>query len=124
MRNSILILLIICFTWLSLIPAWFNESKYLDNIWNVSLFFIIATIAFGIPFCSNSLRREFSYMSISLGAWFFSKFLFEVINFNMPDAFFEQVSDNEVYAKYLTTFAIGLAFVIIREVWMKNKQES
>lgn len=42
----------------------------------------------------------------------------------MPNAFFEQVSDNEVYAKYLTTFAIGLAFVIIREVWMKNKQES
>ena len=90
-----------------------------DNVYFTIEKIILSFLGFSLPFIFSNLKRYLKALSSFVGGWYFAGLLIEVINFKYPTD--ELINDEVIYIKFLTTFVLGVVFIIVSETWNKQK---
>lgn len=129
MKERIGISLVLLFSLFGLVPPLFAEGGtldfmqlYFDNVFFTLLYLFASFFGISMPFILPKMNIVIRSISSLFGAWFFAAFIFEVLNFKIPEEVLNSDANRTLYTKFLIAFIVGLSISMVRETWQKSQK--
>ena len=106
---------------LNLVPPILSGTVYFDGSFFIIMYLLIAFLGFSLPFLVESINKHLKKISTLLGSWFFSGFVVEILNLQLPEKVINNNYDKVMYLKVLVFFMVGLFVIIASDIWSKQK---
>ena len=90
---------------------------FYDNVYFLILCLTFTVIGVLLPYIIKSLPFFWKAISTFSGAWFFSGFIVEIINFTNPMEVINNPSEPALYFKYTMFLLMGSIFLLTLKKW-------
>ena len=129
MKERIGIALVLLLSLFGLVPPLFAEGGtfnfmelYYDNVYFTLLYLFLAFFGISMPFILPKMSIVIRTIYSMFGAWFFAAFLFEVLNFKIPEEVLNSDANRTLFTKFLIAVIVGLSISMVRETWQKSQK--